>query len=99
MFGTALNYTALRILGMSADHPVAIKARGTLHRLGRFLILGAYCAMLTAVIQAEQQVPLLGESFGWQSSMSTIGKDSIPFLQSFGMFNTRILVRPYVDRF
>ncbi|KAF9578641.1 Lanosterol synthase (Oxidosqualene--lanosterol cyclase), partial [Lunasporangiospora selenospora] len=34
VFGTALNYTVLRILGVDADHPVAIKARGTLHKLG-----------------------------------------------------------------
>lgn len=40
MFGTALNYVTLRILGMSAEHPVAIEARATLHQLGRFLILG-----------------------------------------------------------
>lgn len=34
VFGTGLNYTALRILGVSAEHPVMIKARGTLHALG-----------------------------------------------------------------
>jgi len=34
-FGTSLNYCAIRILGMSADHPVAVKARGCLHKLGR----------------------------------------------------------------
>ncbi|KAJ6624958.1 terpenoid cyclases/protein prenyltransferase alpha-alpha toroid [Mycena sp. CBHHK59/15] len=34
VFGTGLNYTALRILGMEADHPVCTKARATLHRLG-----------------------------------------------------------------
>lgn len=33
-FGTALNYVVLRILGVSADHPALVKARGTLHRLG-----------------------------------------------------------------
>ena len=35
MFGTALNYVCLRILGVSADHPVCIKARATMHKLGR----------------------------------------------------------------
>ena len=35
-FGTSLNYCAIRILGMSADHPTAVKARGCLHKLGRF---------------------------------------------------------------
>ncbi|KAJ7880320.1 terpenoid cyclases/protein prenyltransferase alpha-alpha toroid [Mycena olivaceomarginata] len=34
VFGTGLNYTALRLLGMDADHPVCVKARGTLHKLG-----------------------------------------------------------------
>lgn len=34
IFGTSLNYVALRILGMSAEHPVARKARATLHKLG-----------------------------------------------------------------
>ncbi|KIY52935.1 terpene synthase [Fistulina hepatica ATCC 64428] len=34
VFGTGLNYTAIRILGMDADHPVCLKARATLHKLG-----------------------------------------------------------------
>ncbi|KAG2198471.1 hypothetical protein INT47_004458 [Mucor saturninus] len=34
VFGTALNYVTLRILGLSPDHPVLVKARGTLHKLG-----------------------------------------------------------------
>ncbi len=34
VFGTALNYTALRLIGVDADHPKMTKARGTLHRLG-----------------------------------------------------------------
>ncbi|RUP44873.1 terpenoid cyclases/protein prenyltransferase alpha-alpha toroid, partial [Jimgerdemannia flammicorona] len=34
VFGTALNYVTLRILGLSADHPAMIKARATLHRYG-----------------------------------------------------------------
>ncbi|KAH9939145.1 lanosterol synthase [Amylocystis lapponica] len=34
VFGTALNYCAMRILGVSSDHPVLVKARGTLHKLG-----------------------------------------------------------------
>lgn len=75
MFGTALNYVALRILGMNAEHPIAVKARATLHRLGNFPILCDRHAALTAVNQVEQQVPLLGESFGWRSSMSMTGKD------------------------
>ena len=34
VFGTALNYVALRLLGLSADHPVCVKARNTLWNLG-----------------------------------------------------------------
>ena len=34
VFGTALNYVALRILGIDKDHPVCVRARGTLHKLG-----------------------------------------------------------------
>lgn len=34
MFGTALNYAALRILGVGVDHPVCVRARATLHKLG-----------------------------------------------------------------
>ena len=37
VFGTALNYVVLRLLGIDADHPVLAKARATLHKLGRFL--------------------------------------------------------------
>ncbi|KAI0319638.1 terpene synthase [Amylostereum chailletii] len=38
MFGTALNYVAIRLLGVPADHPVAVRARATMHKLG-----GATC--------------------------------------------------------
>lgn len=34
VFGTALNYATLRILGVAPDHPVMLKARNTLHKLG-----------------------------------------------------------------
>ncbi|KAJ1554505.1 Lanosterol synthase (Oxidosqualene--lanosterol cyclase), partial [Cladochytrium tenue] len=34
VFGTALNYVALRILGVDPDDPVCVKARATLHKLG-----------------------------------------------------------------
>ena len=34
VFGTAMNYVVLRLLGMRPDHPVAVKARGRLHELG-----------------------------------------------------------------
>lgn len=34
VFGTGLNYAALRILGVDAEHPVCVRARATLHKLG-----------------------------------------------------------------
>ncbi len=34
VFGTALNYMILRLVGVDADHPKMTKARGTLHKLG-----------------------------------------------------------------
>ncbi|CAG8720068.1 16567_t:CDS:10, partial [Racocetra persica] len=34
VFGTALNYVVLRILGLDPDHPVMLKSRETLHKLG-----------------------------------------------------------------
>lgn len=34
VFGTALNYVTLRLLGVTAEHPAMVKARGTLHKLG-----------------------------------------------------------------
>ncbi|KAF8899617.1 terpenoid cyclases/protein prenyltransferase alpha-alpha toroid [Gymnopilus junonius] len=34
VFGTGLNYTALRILGVDREHPVCVRARATLHKLG-----------------------------------------------------------------
>jgi hypothetical protein len=35
VFGTGLNYTTLRLLGVDKDHPVCVRARGTLHKLGQ----------------------------------------------------------------
>ncbi len=34
VFGTAMNYTVLRILGASEEDPRVIKARGKLHQMG-----------------------------------------------------------------
>ncbi|KAI9747109.1 MAG: Lanosterol synthase (Oxidosqualene--lanosterol cyclase) [Lichina confinis] len=34
VFGTAMNYVVLRLIGVSEEHPRMIKARGMLHRLG-----------------------------------------------------------------
>ncbi|KAJ3010899.1 Lanosterol synthase (Oxidosqualene--lanosterol cyclase) [Thoreauomyces humboldtii] len=34
VFGTAMNYVTCRLLGLEADHPAMVLARGTLHKLG-----------------------------------------------------------------
>lgn len=34
VLGITINYMSLRILGVPAEHPIMIKARGTLHKLG-----------------------------------------------------------------
>jgi lanosterol synthase len=33
-FGTSLNYVAMRLLGLPADHPAAVRTRAALHRMG-----------------------------------------------------------------
>ena len=35
VFGTGLNYTALRLLGVDKNHPVCVRAREKLHKLGQ----------------------------------------------------------------
>jgi lanosterol synthase len=40
--GTALNYVALRLLGVPAEHPVIVRARATLHKLGGHELSGSY---------------------------------------------------------
>lgn len=37
VLGTALNYAALRLLGVPAEHPVIVRARATLHKLGEHI--------------------------------------------------------------
>lgn len=34
VFGTSLNYTVLRLIGVDAEDPIMVKARATLHKLG-----------------------------------------------------------------
>ena len=38
VFGTALNYVVLRLLGVDRDHPKIVKARQTLLRFGILLL-------------------------------------------------------------
>ncbi|CAI2178279.1 19794_t:CDS:10 [Funneliformis geosporum] len=42
VFGTALNYVVLRILGIEADHPYMVKARATLHKLGSAIAIPSW---------------------------------------------------------
>ena len=37
VMGTALNYVALRLLGVPAENPVIVQARATLHKLGKLI--------------------------------------------------------------
>ncbi len=37
VMGTALNYVAIRLLGVPAEHPVVVRARATLHKLGEHI--------------------------------------------------------------
>ncbi|KAF7308670.1 Terpene cyclase/mutase family member [Mycena chlorophos] len=46
VFGTGLNYAAIRLLGMEADHPVCTKARATLHRLGKLCLSIPTCVLI-----------------------------------------------------
>lgn len=42
VMGTALNYVALRLLGVPAEHPVIVRARAILHKLGGHKISEQY---------------------------------------------------------
>ncbi len=37
VLGTALNYVSLRLLGVPAEHPVIVRARAILHKLGGYI--------------------------------------------------------------
>ena len=45
VMGTALNYVALRLLGVPVEHPVIVQARATLHRLGGYDDAQLRCAV------------------------------------------------------
>ena len=42
VMGTALNYVALRLLGVPAEHPVIVHARATLHKMGEHEVSEAW---------------------------------------------------------
>ncbi|PHZ13235.1 lanosterol synthase [Rhizopus microsporus ATCC 52813] len=50
VFGTALNYVTLRILGLGPDHPAMVKARNTLHRHGGAAAIPAWGKFWLAVL-------------------------------------------------
>ncbi|KAI0997606.1 Lanosterol synthase [Podosphaera aphanis] len=50
VFGTAMNYTALRLLGVSAEEPCMIKARGTLHKMGGAKYAPLWCKFWLSVL-------------------------------------------------
>jgi hypothetical protein len=58
--GTALNYAALRLLGVSAEHPAVVRARATLHKLGGHNNSEARRCPLT-VLRRSCRLSLLGQ--------------------------------------
>ncbi|PBK72268.1 terpene synthase [Armillaria solidipes] len=54
MFGTALNYVALRILGVDADHPVCRKGRATIHAMGSALASPAWGKFWLSVLNVYE---------------------------------------------
>ncbi|KAJ4201173.1 Lanosterol synthase (Oxidosqualene--lanosterol cyclase) [Fusarium falciforme] len=50
VFGTALNYTVLRLLGVDPEDPMMVKARGTLHKLGGTLYAPHWAKFWLAVL-------------------------------------------------
>ncbi|KAG9037495.1 Lanosterol synthase (Oxidosqualene--lanosterol cyclase) [Tulasnella sp. JGI-2019a] len=54
VFGTALNYVVLRLLGMDADHPVCVKARGCLHALGGAVAVPSWGKFWLAVLNVYE---------------------------------------------
>jgi hypothetical protein len=58
--GTALNYVALRLLGVPAEHPVIVRARATLHELGGYDNPEAHYCPLT-ILRRSCRLSLLGQ--------------------------------------
>ena len=59
--GTALNYVALRLLGVPAEHPVIVRARATLHKLGGYNVLETYDFVRLPVFRRSCRFSLLGQ--------------------------------------
>ncbi|KIY70790.1 terpene synthase [Cylindrobasidium torrendii FP15055 ss-10] len=54
MFGTAMNYAALRILGVDKDHPVCVRARGIMHELGGATASPAWAKFWLAILNVYE---------------------------------------------
>ncbi|OLY79011.1 Protostadienol synthase A [Smittium mucronatum] len=64
VFGTALNYVTLRILGVDQDYPPMVKARNTLHKLGSATAIpswGKFWLSALGVYDWDGMLPLLPE--------------------------------------
>jgi Squalene-hopene cyclase N-terminal domain len=59
VMGTALNYVALRLLGVPAEHPVIVRARATLHKLGGYNPETYYCPL--TILRRSCRFSLLGQ--------------------------------------
>lgn len=66
VFGTAMNYVMLRILGLSPSHPVLFEARAALHRMGSAKSLptwGKFWMCVLGVYEWDGMLPLIPEPF------------------------------------
>jgi hypothetical protein len=66
LLGTVLNYSSLRLLGLPADHPAAVKARNTLLKLGAHIGIFVRDQDFSRLgfFQVVQQPCLRGANFG-----------------------------------
>jgi len=87
VFGTGLNYVALRLLGVDREHPVCVKARAKLHQLGTNLRF-QFSAFLIHTRKAAAHLFRHGASFGYPSSTATIGQATILFPRNSGQLFT-----------
>jgi len=72
VFGTAINYVMLRILGVSPDHPVLAAARAALHRMGSARALptwGKFWLCALGVYDWDGIIPLTPEPLLLPSSL------------------------------
>jgi len=65
VFGTGLNYVAMRLLGVDKDHPVLVRARATLHKLGKPHHAKIYQRLTVFGFQVAVVLSLLGASSGF----------------------------------